>query len=424
VKPNADTSQGASGRAIRFVFLLRYPLLLAAGLVALGLFGPGSNLLGSLFAIGTTDVAVLTFFGGLGSWVLVLNLHVLARWAPVRFGVGPEDLWHGAAALQGGLVRLRFLLAPLLALPLLLAAVRASGLGVGEWLPATLAGGGAATLVLWVLSGLAEAPERPTGFFPEAAPVRWIHSLLEPLKRRVFLARALPSLGRLLGPGYLDEDGRVLPGHLFLGVFFGLALGGYAALGFVLRPDGATPEAVPALGYLLVLWALAVWLLSAASFLFDGLRIPPLLALAGLSYVLYCASGTDHYYEAWQEETPIAKTRADRASERPPVYGRLAPGEARDAWLRQRPEGFRDEILVATSGGGITAAAWTAHVLTELEQRHGESFTRQLGLVSAVSGGSVGTLFYLYDFDRQGRPRDALEAIRCRVSEPSLRQVA
>jgi hypothetical protein len=51
-------------------------------------------------------------------------------------------------------------------------------------------------------------------------------------------------------------------------------------------------------------------------------------------------------------------------------------------------------IVVATSGGGIQAAAWTAQVLTGLEQERPGRFGRQVRLISSVSGGSVGAMYF------------------------------
>jgi hypothetical protein len=81
--------------------------------------------------------------------------------------------------------------------------------------------------------------------------------------------------------------------------------------------------------------------------------------------------------------------------------------------------------VVAASGGGITAAAWTADVLTGLEEEIGPAFPASLTLISAVSGGSVGALHYLDRFERDGASGDARrEAIRAAAASSSLRQAA
>jgi len=50
-------------------------------------------------------------------------------------------------------------------------------------------------------------------------------------------------------------------------------------------------------------------------------------------------------------------------------------------------------VVVATAGGGITAAYWTSAILTHL-QAADHDFPRRLFAVSSVSGGSIGTAMY------------------------------
>lgn len=50
-------------------------------------------------------------------------------------------------------------------------------------------------------------------------------------------------------------------------------------------------------------------------------------------------------------------------------------------------------VVVTCPGGGIHAAAWTAHVLESLDRRYSD-FSSSICLISSVSGGSVGTLFF------------------------------
>ena len=54
-------------------------------------------------------------------------------------------------------------------------------------------------------------------------------------------------------------------------------------------------------------------------------------------------------------------------------------------------------IIVAASGGGILASGWTTIVLTNLESKY-QSFSKELRLLSTVSGGSVGAAFYINQF--------------------------
>jgi len=56
-------------------------------------------------------------------------------------------------------------------------------------------------------------------------------------------------------------------------------------------------------------------------------------------------------------------------------------------------------VVIATAGGGIQASGWTAQVLSGLQSSIGEDFTKAIGLISSTSGGSIGTMFYLDQFD-------------------------
>jgi hypothetical protein len=61
-------------------------------------------------------------------------------------------------------------------------------------------------------------------------------------------------------------------------------------------------------------------------------------------------------------------------------------------------------IAVSASGGGITAAYWTAHVLTGLQREFGTDFSDAIHFISAVSGGSVGTMQYANGFGKTALP--------------------
>ncbi|NCR41953.1 MAG: hypothetical protein GPJ21_20255 [Microcystis aeruginosa W13-11] len=62
--------------------------------------------------------------------------------------------------------------------------------------------------------------------------------------------------------------------------------------------------------------------------------------------------------------------------------------------------------MVAASGGGIQAAGWTVQVLNGLQEELGYSFTQAIGLINSVSGGYVGTMFFLDQFTEQGFPKN------------------
>ena len=58
------------------------------------------------------------------------------------------------------------------------------------------------------------------------------------------------------------------------------------------------------------------------------------------------------------------------------------------------PEGKTTMVVVTASGGGIQASAWTAKVLANMDEQC-PAFTESIGLISGVSGGSVGAMYYM-----------------------------
>jgi len=85
-----------------------------------------------------------------------------------------------------------------------------------------------------------------------------------------------------------------------------------------------------------------------------------------------------------------------------------------------RANGKSRIILAAANGGGIQAAAWAAKVLYGLEQDCGEAFRQSLRMISSVSGGSVGTAFYVHHLANPTEARQPDEA----AAESSLDEVA
>ncbi len=65
--------------------------------------------------------------------------------------------------------------------------------------------------------------------------------------------------------------------------------------------------------------------------------------------------------------------------------------------------------LVSTSGGGIRAAAWTAHVLSKLESRESgvPGFHRYVRLITGASGGMMGAGAWVAGLEAEGTPQDA-----------------
>lgn len=166
------------------------------------------------------------------------------------------------------------------------------------------------------------------------------------------------------------------------------------------------------LGYVLLLLAVLTWALSGLSFFLELYRVP---LLAPIGFCLFFAAfhpKTDHYYKI---------VPSSRNGFEPPTPADVL-GRAAD----------RDEpvILVAAAGGGIQAAVWTAEVLTGLEEQFGSgckcSFSRAVKLLSGVSGGSVGSMFFAAAYPKDGSEhqgpirKEWLERVREAASASSL----
>lgn len=259
-----------------------------------------------------------------------------------------------------------------------------------------------------------------------------------------------------LGPGYAGPGGAA-PGHGQL-VLFGVAVGcGYAAAvaagyaGVYPLTTGWAPP--PAL--LLGLAAVVSLAGSAAGFYLDYRRIPVVATAVLWSVALFWLTQTDHYYYVNPDDEPrpgwylllfwcllaalagaggvvalLGPGRRSRVGAAMYVAGYLFwvgwPGggasvgeppaptptvidlsrewEIPAAWPDPERDSTRVLVVVSASGGGIQASAWTAKVLTGLHERYGARFTRSVRLISAVSGGSLGTAAYLSRWNEKACP--------------------
>jgi hypothetical protein len=212
--------------------------------------------------------------------------------------------------------------------------------------------------------------------------------------------------------GYLDPDsGLFWSGH-WLALTFAVAIGVLTLVLDLYRHAYLGEKSpVPALAYMLILLLNLNWILAFLAFLLDRYRIPLLIPL-----VLFCGVGayspsSDHYYSS-QAGAPIET---------------ITPADV----LRARRG--KPIVLVATAGGGIQAGAWTAQVLSGLQQMSKDtwktkySFADCLTLVSSVSGGATGSMYFLnlYAPDSQATFHDQkIEEMIGKVKESSLDDVA
>lgn len=411
---------------LQWVYFARFPLLLALGLVSIApLFiwlKPG--IFKSLLVLETgREVFAVSWLAIQTAWAAMVTTRLVLVYAPDRFGLGP---WKAFPKLTW----VRVFLWSLLALPILIGV-----LGLSTPSPYVkglcVVLGGMAALGILFLSMLLLALLNLPGSDPP--------DLILPSNHRVFQwalgidvtsklrGKVMPWLAKVipegLGSGYIDyRISRLFSGHVAATGFFVLTLAVYFwgySFGYEILSSERPGVGmwVPALAYVLVLLMLLGWGVSGVAFFLDRYRVPTLLPLILLSALFYWFSKSDHYYQLLDGK-PLTPG------------GNTAQGEAVDvvqAGLRRHRSRDRPVlVVVAASGGGIQAAAWTARVLTGLEEQCGPAFGRSVRLISAVSGGSVGAMYFVDAYTQDGLPSDhgALEKIFELAGRSSLNEAA
>lgn len=202
-----------------------------------------------------------------------------------------------------------------------------------------------------------------------------------------------------LSVGYFDGNEILYAQHLVMTALAVTVAAIYAfvlVLGlFALRADAWTPW-MTAYSYLELGWLLLGIILAGFAFFFDGpitamgLHVPTLVLVV---LFIYFNSSLGNFYQLVEPTAPAGAP--------------LSPAEVIDALFPPGNGKDTDQVLtiVCASGGGIEASAWTARVLTGLEKEFPQSFASSIGLISSVSGGSVGAMYYL---DHRYRPNSAL----------------
>ncbi len=389
---------------LQYLFFTRYALAAALALVLL----PAHRLLGltgfigNLFKPGTAELAVLTTIAIVVAWTISFTFGLLYLGIPGRCKLGfirfpgaeardpeltnPIPEWLASAAPVVG---------ALPALPVILVAAFGSP---EEW-------DGPVTGVLLGLIGAAlfylffirlKWGERILGvivhFFAELA-------LVKPVVTHV---KSMPRVQRLV-EGYTIKERRHLRhlNHLSGWAYLVLIVVLYGMVGWIAAPP-AISTMVPPLAFVLLLIALLGLLLNGLAFLLDVTRIPVLPVLIAISWGLAMVCDSDHTY-------PIGPA----GSEAPAPFG---PAEAIGSWMETHsPKDCPVPVFIAASGGGIRAATWTATVLSGLrgDGEIGDRFSRSIVLLSTVSGGSVGAMYYLDAYEggeptTDWRARDAI----------------
>jgi hypothetical protein len=173
--------------------------------------------------------------------------------------------------------------------------------------------------------------------------------------------------------------GRVYNGHWYaiaLMLVSGVVYGVIARSKF--RGIGE-PSGIPTLAFIVLFLLVVCWLLSALTFLLDRYRIPVTSLICLWVFAATFFFKLDHVF-------PVEQRPASMSA---PL---MNPGQALALRKQERA------IVISAAGGGIQAAAWTARVLGGLQQELGDKFSQSIGLLSGVSGGSVGIMYFASTF--------------------------
>ncbi|MEH1968209.1 hypothetical protein [Nostoc sp.] len=209
--------------------------------------------------------------------------------------------------------------------------------------------------------------------------------------------------------GYIDGNSNLSYGIAGIAVFSIFLLIVYGLGYFIFKPRSISNRfEVPALFYIILILSIMVVWVGGISFFNDVSRIPTLLLFLVISSASYTIFKIDHFYKIYSKNNWLKPTEQKWINV---ISQRLKNQQSEDKTL----------VVVCASGGGIQASGWTTKVLTGLQQELGSKFTQAIGWISSVSGGSVGTMFYLDRFGDQGYPEEnQLKQIFKSATEDSL----
>jgi hypothetical protein len=379
--------------ALPYIYLLRVQLLTLLALLSFPFialwFAP--NLLRGVFDVRPLGMVFVTLGAVLASWTVMITTWLVLHYGPERFHIREFPL-HSSI-----LARLPSRIGPstifvVFSLPAILVSMYVSSSGGTSTYPRLLLGvlGGAVLAAGILVVG---------GRFKSAGWAR-------PSPAGTFLS--------VFGSGFKKDDTSAYDGHYMALWCFLLCFLIYVAIGVGKFVRIGNPANVPTLADLLIFLMILCWGLSAVTFILDLFRIPLLLLFLLVAILSSHVHTTDHFFYMFE-----TKTSPD-----------LSPAQV----IRAGKPGS-SVIVVAASGGGIKAAAWTTRVLTGLEQTSRNDFPANprifgdsVRLISAVSGGSVGAMYFVseYEADGTGLPSDAssLDEAVARSEASSLDDIA
>ena len=342
--------------AATYVVLMRVPLLVGAALFLLpflAFFTAARSLLKGLFDLTPRSLFMVTLASLAVAGTVYRTASIILLHAPERFGVKPIHLQ--AIPLQWVWLPVMVVLAaPVIGFSLNFSTRQKHGF---------------TSLLTAILAGA--APALATAAYLAHAGPQLSKAILPRLSG---IEASMASTGLFAGYVNTSPGPDPLPDHLSSLIACAFVMALYAGVGVYGWLELGKRHRVPALASALMLLVIACWILSGVAFFIDQWRVPLLLIIALAGTLTAQSAGSDHYY------TLI------------PRDGGSAPDPAETI----RAGGSRCVVVVAANGGGIQAAAWAAQVLYGLYQDCGEPFRRSLRMISSVSGGSVGSAFFIH----------------------------
>jgi len=412
-----------------YVYLLRVPILIGLILIVLpplSLWGPPKPLLENLFVLTAGNVFWAMIPALMLAWSLVVVSRVILLNGKERFDIDQwmkKDTLTGSNLLWGSL--------PTISLFACAAVEKTNNLSAINWWK-WLAGAFSGALIAYVLGffglviSIALAPRYRSSAdkrfdipFPRSKAILGRADAFQVPRLGWFPQWDLKRLPPDLRCGYVDVEGNLYPGQWLVLMLLAMSAGVYFVVGSYKGYHLGAPSRVPALAYVLVLMLVLNWVFSMLAFFLDRYRIPLLVPV-----VLFCAlagqfSVSDHYFSL-DQNTHIQSVSPSQT---------LSVRAAKFPQPNRRNGGV---VVVATAGGGIQAAGWTARVLTGLQEQcsatPGRTFADSIALISAVSGGGVGTMFFVNQYGKGVSGFSAGPADLSRIVEqaeaPALSEIA
>jgi Patatin-like phospholipase len=379
----------------RKLWLCRFPIFFSIILVLVGPLGilKGATILGNGFLIcDVKQMVAITVISLLSATLLLKQMSVVFRQAHIRFVDIPQT--DSARPGAWNWLQTTFLIAAGLSLPLTcwIHSMHEAGadfiddpaFSFTKGLTGLIIG----LLVYFLLFLLTAAIQNALEPKVENQPVLSM-PLLEHV--RVWFSLRFKKFKRYFQEGHFD---------LFLDFLILLIF--YVAVYASTRASEMTPiDMFTSPFYLVLALTMLSMTLSGVSYFLDYYRTPTSVIVLVLLLGGYLFSDFDHRF-------PVVRIEG-RQNVVANVSSEIKDSKASDSNARSHdsPDEPDDYYIVVAPGGGIHAAAWTGKVLAGLHERYGEPFAQRLKLISAVSGGAVGTMFYLDHFPHLRSASDA-----------------